>query len=262
MSEENQIDPVQSPENLDSSASDSLEKENGNDPIQETLLEDLQEKDDSPVNEPVLEKNAGKPEVGNDVELLKSEFHHNDPYVEMVTERLDALRDQFTSLKNEFVSKLKYDAHKDQIIDRLHQELQGFKNGILEKLIRPIVMDLIHLHDDGMKLAQNLEEKDPEELTITKLIKLLKETPLDISDVLYRNVIESYTCDEKIFNPKLQKAAHAVETDHPGLDKHICERIKKGFTYQDKILRPEIVSVFRFKKPEINTDLNHTETNE
>jgi len=46
---------------------------------------------------------------------------------------LDLLVTKLYTLQAEFQSKLKYDQHKDKIIDDLHRELQEYKSDLINK---------------------------------------------------------------------------------------------------------------------------------
>ena len=60
--------------------------------------------------------------------------------------RIDALRSTFER-------ELRAEANRERVIDRLHAELQDYKQDLLLKVQRPIFVDLIQLHDDVGKMA-------------------------------------------------------------------------------------------------------------
>lgn len=155
------------------------------------------------------------------------------------------------SLQSDFQSKLKYDSHKEKIIDALHAELQAYKNGLLEKLLRPIFMDIIDVTDDTRKLLKDLSAKGEDD-NRERLRKIAASLPVDLEDLLYKHGVEVLNSDGDDFNPAVQKVVKTVETDDEMLDKKICERLKNGYTLDGKLIRHEMVSVWQFKKKESN----------
>ena len=73
---------------------------------------------------------------------------------------ISMLRRQLQKLVSEFESKLKYDAHKNKIIDNLHDELQEFRDGVIKKHLHSMVMDLIKVVDDIRKYKAHYTEHD------------------------------------------------------------------------------------------------------
>ena len=65
---------------------------------------------------------------------------------EELGERIDALRSTFER-------EVRTEAGRERILDRLHAELQEYKQDLLLKIQRPIFLDLIQLHDDVGKMA-------------------------------------------------------------------------------------------------------------
>src|SRR5579862_6730335 len=51
-------------------------------------------------------------------------------------------------LRQDFETKLMYDASKERQIDGMHQELQGYREGLHFRLLRPMFHDLIAMYDD------------------------------------------------------------------------------------------------------------------
>ena len=62
---------------------------------------------------------------------------------EDIYQYMETILGELQELRQEFDTKVKYDGSKNRLIDTLHQELQGYKEGIHTRLLRPIFMDLI-----------------------------------------------------------------------------------------------------------------------
>jgi len=73
-----------------------------------------------------------------------------------------------------FEEKLKYDASKQQAVDRLHSELQGHRAGLVEKVARPFIFGMIRHHAEIGKLLAGLRDIPKDELSPVKFGRLLK----------------------------------------------------------------------------------------
>ena len=179
----------------------------------------------------------------------------------------------FKGLKESFDSKLKYDAKKDAIIDRQFQELSQFKNGLVSKVTMQIVSDLIAEIDSAEKLVKFYEGAEFNEANYKKLMKVLKDIPASLCDVLEKYGVTSYRSTVgSAFNPKRQRALKTTETGDPSKDKTINELLRLGFeqeiesadgdTPKTKIVRSEMVDVFVYKEGLASTDKGDQPTSE
>jgi len=138
------------------------------------------------------------------------------------------------ALKNDFEAKLKYDAH------------------IIAKAIKPILLDIIIIIDDNLALIKRNKEKmeGADSGDLKKVFSLWQGKVDDLTEVLNRSEVEVYECLEEEYVPSRQKAIKAIPTEDPKLDKKICERLKKGYEWEGKILRHEQVTVYKYKSVE------------
>lgn len=164
-----------------------------------------------------------------------------------IEQTLASIQDSIQKLQDDFQSKLKYDAHKEKVIDALHAELQGHKNGLLEKLVRPIILDIIEILDDTRKILRDVkareQDNDPDILK-----KIVHGLPGDLEDLLFKHGIETYSSESPSFTPATQKAIKIIPTEDETLDKMICERLKNGYLSEGRLIRQEMVSVYQFQK--------------
>ncbi|HAO22581.1 MAG TPA: nucleotide exchange factor GrpE [Desulfobacteraceae bacterium] len=163
--------------------------------------------------------------------------------VEKKTEHLD----------KEFQGKLKYDAHKDKIIDNLHQDLQAYKDDLLKKYLKNFVMDIIYVIDNIRRLTSHyaslpLSEKDP-----IKLLSLMESIPSDLEDIFSRQGIRTFTCDNNIFDPRRQRMLKKAETNDPSKDKTVAESLRPGYEWDEQIIRPEMVAVYVYQADAVKT---------
>ena len=81
-----------------------------------------------------------------------------------------------------------------------------------------------------------------------RLVSLMHGFQQGIEDILYRQGVEPFEIEGDIFDPRRQRAIATVPTDDPALNKTIAARLRKGFQAGDKVIRPEVVSVYAHKK--------------
>jgi molecular chaperone GrpE len=165
---------------------------------------------------------------------------------EQLTRRLD-------SLQTLFERELRAEASRERVIDRLHAELQEYKQDLMLKVQRPVFVDLIQLHDDLGKMieARTPDGAEPERAVAVRGI--LESIRTAIEDILYRQGVEPFALEGDSFAPHKQRAVSTVPTGDPGRNKTIAARLRKGFQAGERLIRPEIVSVFTLRPTPAST---------
>jgi molecular chaperone GrpE len=157
--------------------------------------------------------------------------------------RLDRRLDE---LQNLFHREIRAEATREKVVDRLHAELQEYKQDLLLNTMRPVFIDLIQLHDDIGKVAAAPLEGEGQ--GAPRLTGLLEGFQQGIEDILYRQGVEPFHVEGEAFDPRRQRAVATVATDDALQNKTVAARHRKGFRAGDRVIRPEIVSVFAVKK--------------
>jgi len=165
------------------------------------------------------------------------------PALEAMGETIHRRLDDLQTL---FEREIRAEATREKVVDRLHSELQEYKQDLLLNMLRPIFVDLIQLHDDVGKMA-DAQLSAPRENDDARGPVLIREFQQGIEDILYRQGVEPYTQTEPAFDPRRQRAVATVPTDDPSLNKQVANRHRKGFQAGEKVIRPEIVSVYVYK---------------
>ena len=154
---------------------------------------------------------------------------------------ISALDGRIEALQSSFERELRAESSREKIVDRLHAELQEYKDDLLLKVARPIFIDLIQLHDDMGKMADSVGED--------RATGLLRDFQRGVEDILYRQGVEPFEHPGESFDPKRQRAVSTVPAEDPSLGKTIAARIRKGFASGEKVIRPELVSVYAARRP-------------
>lgn len=154
------------------------------------------------------------------------------------------LLQEMQALRQDFETKVKYDESKERQIDRLYQELQVYREGLYFKILRPIFMDLIAVYDDLGKLVEGLpvSELEPAAAQMHENLRSFRES---VEDILARNGVEPYHLEGDTYVPARQRVVQIIETTDLEQDKKIARRVRKGFAYDDRVLRPELIATYR-----------------
>lgn len=158
------------------------------------------------------------------------------------------IKKELSLLNSDFQSKLKYDLHKEKVIDNLHNELQIHKDGLGMKLLKPVIMDIISIIDDTNKMLRNYDDPTTMEKDFEKLLKWVRTIPYDLEDLLYKYGVEVLESTEEKYDPSIQKVLKVELTDDEKLDKNILKKIKNGYRWENKLIRHEMVSVLKFQE--------------
>jgi len=156
---------------------------------------------------------------------------------------MQQILNEMKELRDDFDAKLKYDDGKQQTIDTLHKELEEHRVGLHYKILRPVFLDLIRLYDDLEKMVEGTVMQT--ELRTGRTLEDLQLLQSQVEEILQRYGAESF-CLDGHFQSSKQKVLKTVETDNIDLDNHIAKSLRKGFFYEDKILRYEQVVVYKY----------------
>ena len=180
------------------------------------------------------------------------EFDENEEpsAIDSLLENSETLLEQVSALNKKFDQKIKTDMHKAEMFDNMHKELIQYKNGLITQIINNILIDIIQIIDINDKNISLFENQDCSEENYEKIIKILKGISEDLTDVLYRQSVEPYTLDE--IDVKRQKILQVIPTNDISLDRTIAKKIVPGYEKDGKIIRPERISIYKYKESEEN----------
>jgi len=69
-----------------------------------------------------------------------------------------------------------------------------------------------------------------------------------IEDILYRQGVEPFRGESEDFDARRQRAVTTIPTDDPALARKVASRLRAGFSAGDRLIRPEIVSVYAIRR--------------
>ena len=142
-----------------------------------------------------------------------------------------------------FEEKIAYDTHKNALFDKMYSELSTYKNDIYQKIMKPIIMDMIMLLDDTNKIIRDIDKSDTE-----KVFKVLSGVPGDILDILERNGVEAYQDESVTFEPKTQRVLKTIPTSDIEMDNKVESSIRQGYKWDERVIKPEMINCYKYKQ--------------
>jgi molecular chaperone GrpE (heat shock protein) len=159
-----------------------------------------------------------------------------EPVVDPVVERLTAVE----AAVGEFHRR---SAHREAVIDRLHEENQRLRGGQHRALLEPVVVDLIRLYDSLHAERRRLGEDG----------RIFESFADDVLLTLERCGLEEFTAEAgEPFDPGRHAAVSVVPTDDPELDGTVAEPVAAGFAEREtgRVRRPARARFHQLRRDE------------
>ena len=137
-----------------------------------------------------------------------------------------------------------------QLFDSLHGELLKYRDNFLhESLQKPFIHDLVNLYDDLTALGQHLRnasgERGGKRGYIAQWRDNLENAIDSLMEILHRFEVKEIEAKERV-DRSCHKILSYEPADFPEEDGSIVMRVKRGFVWRGKLLRPEEVIAKRF----------------
>ena len=134
---------------------------------------------------------------------------------------------------------------KSRTIEELHEELQRSRQGLLEQAMRPVLLDIIGLHDriDDRKRLLELEGGTGD----TGPLKMLTEIGKEVQDILKVEGVALFREEGNLFDPARQRALATLPAPDETQIGQVTERFYPGFEIEStaRVVRMEHVRVYR-----------------
>ncbi|MDD3252039.1 MAG: nucleotide exchange factor GrpE [Lachnospiraceae bacterium] len=136
---------------------------------------------------------------------------------------------------------------KDELINKLHGELEYYKQDSAERFVKQLMKAVIKVRVD-MKRQMASEKWDS--MSVMDIKKEYLEVFWDLTNLLEQQNIDEYeTAKGEMFDPAIHQSK-IIATKEMKLDRRIAESLNAGYRKDDKILIPERVAVYRYKENE------------
>lgn len=134
-------------------------------------------------------------------------------------------------------------AHREAVIDRLHEENQRLRRGELQAMLEPVRAALYRLHDqarrESRRLAGLADPPDPKQTAL-----LLEAMADDVADALARLGVERFTVEPGApYDASRHRPVAVTPVDDPLRDGTVTAVQSDGFAQSGKVLRKAEVSV-------------------
>ena len=172
-----------------------------------------------------------------------------DQKTDVITECLQELTSKIDHMNTLFVQKIAYTAHEEKIVDKMHAELQKYKQDMYSQLVRPILLDIIEMRESILRMSSNFAARPEGEQDIP--LKTFSDYAFDAQEILEKNNISIYKSKEgDDFIAIKQKVIKKIITPLEELHGKIAESLSNGYEYLGKTISPEKVGVYVYQKSE------------
>jgi molecular chaperone GrpE (heat shock protein) len=177
-----------------------------------------------------------------------------------LTERLDKfaseisagpveLTQQFARVEDQLAAIYSTESVNQQLFDSLHAELLKYRDNFLhESLQKPFIHDLVLLYDDLNALAEQLRSAAQEKngkRHVGQWRDNLENAIHSLVEILHRFEVHEIEPKERV-DRSLHKVINFEPADYAEEDGCIVMRVKRGFVWRGKLVRPEEVIAKRF----------------
>lgn len=163
----------------------------------------------------------------------------------------DHLSEQISTMETLFAKRIMHTDYEDKVIDRMHDELQRYKEDLYSQLVRPILLDIIEVRDSIMKNAATYLARAEGEQSIPN--NVFSAYAFDLQDILEKNNVEIYRSNSgDLFVPLKQRVVKKEITEDESLHGKIAESLSDGYNFGGRVISSEKVSIYLYQKAEIN----------
>lgn len=167
-----------------------------------------------------------------------------------LSELAERLSQELAQLREWVEDRFALDRFREAQIDRLHHELQTYKQDLLARVQRPLLMGLIRIHNDLGRSVAAIRDRPLEEQTPERFLGVLAGLEDDLELLLEQHGVERFETSEPGFDPTRQTTLRTVETADTGLVGRIAGRLRPGFSQGPALLQREGVAVYAAGGPE------------
>ncbi|CNG08023.1 GrpE [Mycobacterium tuberculosis] len=155
-------------------------------------------------------------------------------------------------------------AHREAVIDRLHEENQRLRRGELQGMLEPVRAALYRLHDQARRESDRLaapglgEPPDPRQTSL-----LLGALADDVADALARLGVERFTVEPGApYDASRHRPVAVTPVADPLADGTVTAVQSDGFEQSGKVLRKAAVSVGKLDEAARDGDARGEDTGE
>lgn len=194
-------------------------------------------------------QDSGEPEAEEAAETAEAAaLPEPAPRLEEILAAVKESGARLEELRELFERRVAHTDMEEKVIDRMHAELQRYKEDMYAQLVRPILLDIIEVRDSIQRMAANYLARPEGEQSIPN--KTFAGYAYDLQDILEKNQVEVYRSQPgDSFTPLRQRVLKKVKTGDESLHGTLAESLSSGYAYGDRVLSPEKIAVYLYEKP-------------
>ena len=159
------------------------------------------------------------------------------------------LANRFQRIDEQLAAIRSTESVNQRLFDSLHDELLKYRDNFLhESLQKPFIHDLVHLFDDLTSLSEQLRtaaEQESGRGHVAQWRDNLENAIHSLVEILHRFEVKEIEPKESV-DRSFHKIVSFEPADFPEEDGRIVMRVKRGFFWRGKLIRPEEVIAKRF----------------
>ena len=133
---------------------------------------------------------------------------------------------------------------KDEMIDKLHKELDYYKQDAADRFVDQLMKAVIKVRKDMLRLIGSEKWSSLSAEDLQREYRYIFE---DLTDLLEQQNVDEYrTAPGESFDASIHQAK-IEQTDDQALDKTVKESLSEGYKKGEKVLQPERVVVYQYK---------------
>lgn len=157
-----------------------------------------------------------------------------------VVASLADIRSLLTTLKDTVGREHERAAHRERVIDRLHEENQLLRRGEAQTVLEPVRTALYRLYD---KVRRESERETVEPAHVPKLLSAIAD---ELAEILARTGVEPMAVQAgEAFDPARHRPAGTRDVGEAELDGTVATVRRAGFVRGEKVVRRAEVIVAR-----------------
>jgi len=169
-------------------------------------------------------------------------------------EELEKIVASQRELLNNIEFNTQFTGKKQELFDKLYNENQEYKAGIIEKFKKSLVLAVIEQVDSAEKQAAYFSDKEFSEENYHKLLSNYSEVATDFQDMLQQQFdVRPFRSETNTpFDAKRQRALKTVPAEDETKHKLVSKSIRPGYEFVNPdgttaLLRPEMVEVYVYQ---------------
>lgn len=157
---------------------------------------------------------------------------------------MDIVLQKIDHIQQLIEKRITYDEGKENLIRCLAEDMKIYRDDWLKQQKRPIILDMVMFYDSMEIAIKNLEEQD--ELTVEWFHGLLSALQDELLEVLARQDVYPFDEHPPFLDRRLHRTISLESTEYPEENNAVSRIVCTGFTWGDRVLRPENVVIKKY----------------